>query len=205
MNHKKFLPILLLAPLLVLTGCLKRKKAETKKTALQGKGIRLKKEGNDNSLDKADLEEFLLAEEEEPFHHKKMIIDTETQKHQVISWKDDEEATVLQPIYFNFDAYAIRQDQQKALKDDIKAAKKITAQKNVGLRIEGHADKHFISETYNLAVSQKRATKVAQEFAEAGIDKELLKPVGFGANKLAVNDSGKNEANRRVEFATIKA
>lgn len=207
MERKNFLSItLLILPLLFLTGCKKNKKIDDKKTSLnQSRGIKLQS-GKAAVLDSdRELEEFLLADNDEMFGTKKVKIDTETIQHKTISWKDDQaDGSSLEPIYFGFDKSEIREDQKNTLAYDITEAKKIV-QKGNALRVEGHADKHFISETYNLAKSQERANKVVNALADAGIDKTYLKPVGFGADKPAVNVSGKNQANRRVEFVTLKA
>ncbi len=105
----------------------------------------------------------------------------------------------FKPVYFDFDKHNIREDQKAILNHDIDAAKKITND-GVSLTVEGHADKHYVSEVYNLAVSQRRAHTVAHKLAESGVKSSSLKPVGFGAEYPAVDVSGKEQKNRRVEL-----
>ena len=61
------------------------------------------------------------------------------------------------------------------------------------------------SKGYNLAISQKRAHTMVNALADAGIDKSLLKPVGFGATRPAVDMPGKVQENRRAEIVPLTA
>ena len=206
MQIKRFFNIILLSvPLVFLTGCMKKKvKADDKKSVMHaGAGIPLSGLKKSAKSHDKDLEEFLLDDSQD-IKAKKVTLSMDSHdEHREITWQDDtQQVTGFQPVLFDFDRFSIRADQAPVVARDAKLAKNEVAQ-GKGLRVEGHSDKHYISETYNLAVSQKRAHTVANVLAESGIDKDVIKPVGYGANKPAVDLPGKIQENRRVEIVTL--
>lgn len=200
MKRRSFLSVLLLAvPLLGLTGCLKKKKTE-KKVAQVGRGFDLSGSKRSSRKYGKDLEAFVLDDQDE---EAMKTIATNGQKQ--LAWKEEKAgAKAFEPVFFDFDRFNIRPDQQDAVKIDAEQAKTAVAQGKM-LKVEGHADKHYISELYNLAISQKRAHTMANALADAGVDRTALKPVGFGATKPAVDAPGKIEANRRAEIVPLSA
>lgn len=73
------------------------------------------------------------------------------------------------------------------------------------VEIAGHADSTG-PETYNMALSERRATSVARYLKEKGVETERLTIVFFGETQPAVpNNSIENRRkNRRVEFKILK-
>ncbi len=77
---------------------------------------------------------------------------------------------------------------------------------NPGLRVEidGYTD-DVGSAAYNRELSQRRARSVVEYLAEHGIDRDRMKPVGYGESKpIAPNDTESGRAkNRRVEVRIL--
>jgi peptidoglycan-associated lipoprotein len=105
----------------------------------------------------------------------------------------------LQPVYFDYDRWILREDAQRALREN---AEKIQANPGWGtLTVEGHADERG-SEEYNLALGDRRAAKVKRYLQDLGIPASQLRSVSFGESRPAAQ--GHNEAawryNRRSEI-----
>lgn len=200
MKAKSFLSVLLLAvPLMGLTGCLKKKKTE-KKMAEVGRGFNLSGSKKGAKRYGKDLEAFVLDDADE-----ESVSGVRANGQKQVAWKEEAGAAkAFEPVYFDFDRYTIRPDQQDAVKLDVAQGKTAVAEGKI-LKIEGHADKHYISELYNLAISQKRAHTMANALADAGVERAALKAVGFGATKPAIDAPGKIQENRRAEIIPLTA
>jgi peptidoglycan-associated lipoprotein len=70
-------------------------------------------------------------------------------------------AAKLEPIYFEFDQWSIREDQKELM---VKNSQWLKANPNAKVRLEGHCDERGTAE-YNLALGQKRA-EAAKAFLE---------------------------------------
>lgn len=107
----------------------------------------------------------------------------------------------LQTIYFDFDSYAIREDQKSVLK-----AAAIALRQNGGirLRLEGHCDERGTIE-YNLALGERRATEVREYLQNLGATTGQLETVSFGEERPADGGHGEESwaKNRRVEFNAL--
>jgi outer membrane protein OmpA-like peptidoglycan-associated protein/tetratricopeptide (TPR) repeat protein len=83
--------------------------------------------------------------------------------------------------------------------------------KNIGVELSSHTDSKG-SESYNMELSQKRADKAVEYVVSKGIDKNKIKPKGYGETMpVAPNElpNGKDNPegrakNRRTEFNVIK-
>jgi len=127
-----------------------------------------------------------------------------------LAWVDQDDGT--QPIYFDFDKYAVRDDQEPAVKEDIQYAKKELKKNDLvpqqaAVVVEGHSCHSAGSAVYNLALSNKRAKVVADRFKAEGL---AVKTVGRGAempaiiNGKAVTGGREQQAlNRRVEVKVL--
>ena len=71
----------------------------------------------------------------------------------------------------------------------------------VDVRVEGHTDSRA-SESYNLALSQRRAESVAAYLVSQGLNGSRLYPVGMGEGYPVADNGSKagRAANRRVDF-----
>lgn len=135
------------------------------------------------------------------------------------SWIDEEENRdeSLKTVYFDFDKYAIRKDQEATVCQDIQVLKnKLADAEKKGLKatiiVEGHADSSAGSRAYNLALSEKRAKALAGRFAGSGIPRSQVKVVGRGQecpamiNGKAVTGTPEQQwPNRRDEINIINA
>ncbi|MFH1729742.1 MAG: OmpA family protein [Pseudomonadota bacterium] len=104
----------------------------------------------------------------------------------------------LKVIYFDFDQYQIKKDQEQNVSKNINFLKKYD---NVNLLVEGHCDVRGSNE-YNLALGQKRAYAIQDFFDKNGISQKRVKLVSFGEERPALIGSGEDihSKNRRVEF-----
>ncbi len=204
MQIRSFLSVLLLiVPLMGLTSCCKKKKTENKNSKMSqsvGKGFPVSGSRNGLTSYGDDLDAFILDDEQSA-----APVSLKLNGGKQLAFNEDENSRkAFVPVLFDFDKYGIRADQEPVVQLDVATAKVAQAEGKM-LKVEGHADKHFVSEVYNLAISQKRAHTMANKLAESGIDKDILKPIGFGANKPAVNLPGKVQENRRVEIVALTA
>jgi outer membrane protein OmpA-like peptidoglycan-associated protein len=82
-----------------------------------------------------------------------------------------------------------------------RVAQFLQSQPNVKLRIEGHTDSRG-SDSYNDALSQRRAEAVARALVSRGVDSARIQAVGRGMQlPVASNDTAEGrQQNRRVEL-----
>jgi peptidoglycan-associated lipoprotein len=101
-------------------------------------------------------------------------------------------------VYFDYDSFAIK-DEYRGVIDS--TAKRLSAQRNQRVTIEGHTDERGGRE-YNLALGQKRAESVAKALTLLGVADNQIEAVSFGKERPAVQ--GSDEAawakNRRAEI-----
>ena len=100
----------------------------------------------------------------------------------------------LQPVYFQFDADAIPEDQRTGLGQTAECIQQAPADR--GVYVFGHADE-VGTEEYNIALSERRARAVADYLVRLGIERMRLNVVPKGESE----PSGIGGArDRRVEF-----
>lgn len=108
------------------------------------------------------------------------------------------QARQFNPLYFDFDSYAIRDGEQEMLAD---YTKRLADNGDLTVALEGHCDERGTT-AYNLALGQKRADSVRTYLTRAGIAAERLTTVSYGEERPA--DPRHDEAgwalNRRVEL-----
>jgi peptidoglycan-associated lipoprotein len=108
----------------------------------------------------------------------------------------------IKDIYFDYDKYDIRSDQQSSMGAD---AQFLGAHTSINVTIEGHCDERGSTE-YNIALGDKRATTVKNALVAAGIDANRIKTISYGKEKPFCTES--NEAcwqqNRRGHFVYMK-
>lgn len=130
-----------------------------------------------------------------------------------LSWTADQD-DASKAIYFDFDKYAVRADQEPVVVEDIsyvrKELKKNTIeQEPLTVVLEGHSCHSAGSKVYNLALSNKRAKVVADRFKAEGLS---VTTVGRGSEMPAlvagrpITGSREQQApNRRVEVKVVHA
>ena len=112
----------------------------------------------------------------------------------------------INPIYFNFDKWDIRSDAALELDNVVGILNKYTDMK---IEIGTHTDCRG-SDTYNLFLSQKRATSVKKYLESKGISEDRVNSIGYG-EKQPVNHCIKEgickedeyDINRRCEFIIL--
>lgn len=223
--------VLLLVMLLSVAGCGKKKKcaekpnANSKESTVSMPLTQDKKELS--SVFDDDIAEFALVDETTDADGKKQVPvatndanATDEDMGNEFAWIDEADETEqdLKTVYFDFDKYAIKKDQETIVSHDIEALKQTIALaekdgKKVTVVVEGHACHSAGSASYNLALSEKRAKVLKDRLVQAGISNANIKIVGRGQECPALTKDGKpvtgsREAqwlNRRDELNILRA
>ena len=210
--------VLLLVMLLSVSGCGKKKKAADKCLCSNGKEVAINMPTDQSkelqSVFDDDIAEFALVDE--PVADTKVAVADKVTKtgdavadedlNNEFSWVDDEDQSQqgLETVYFDFDKYAIKQDQEAAVNNDIQALKRTMAEaKKAGKKatavVEGHACHSAGSASYNLALSEKRAKVLKDRLVGAGIPSNEIKVVGRGQECPAIGKDGKPVTGSREQ------
>jgi peptidoglycan-associated lipoprotein len=116
----------------------------------------------------------------------------------------DEElfAQNIKDVYFDYDQYEVRADQQSALQAD---AAFLAQHPNIRFTIEGHCDERGSTE-YNLALGDNRANAVKNALAQAGITGDRVKTISYGKEKPFCTEHDEQcwQQNRRGHFVYQK-
>ena len=109
----------------------------------------------------------------------------------------------LKTIYFEYDRYNIKADQQPTLKANVGHIDKRPEWKQIVL--EGNCDERG-TEEYNLALGDKRANAVADYYIKLGVPSSKVVTVSFGSSRPAVqgHDESAYKFNRRVDTLVNK-
>jgi len=115
-----------------------------------------------------------------------------------VSVDTKKEKEILQIIYFDFDKYNLTDVSSNSIKKFIEEYKN----KIDTFLVVGHTDTKG-TDKYNLKLSIKRAEAVKLILINLGINKEKIKILGEGENKLLfqTEDEIKHPANRRAEIS----
>lgn len=105
------------------------------------------------------------------------------------------------PVNFAFDDATVRAEDEPALERFADVAQKHF--RGSIITVEGFADPAG-SQSYNVALSKRRAETVRSRLIERGLDEEQVRAVGYGKSRLVVpgasHDEPGAELNRRVVF-----
>jgi peptidoglycan-associated lipoprotein len=104
----------------------------------------------------------------------------------------------VKDIYFNYDKYDVRPDQEAALQSDIAFFKE---HPNVQFTIEGHCDERGSTE-YNLALGDNRANSVKNALVQGGVNASSIKTISYGKEKPFCTEHNEQcwQENRRAHF-----
>lgn len=105
---------------------------------------------------------------------------------------------VAERIFFDFDSASLSAASREALKGN---ARWLQEQEEVRIVIEGHADERG-SDTYNLALGEKRARAASEYLLSLGIEAERINIISYGEEK-ATSGAANEMAwarDRRAEF-----
>ncbi len=204
----------LLVLLISAPGCWGRKEkatpVKTVKNSTVNSEINIPMAGdNVKSFFDEDVEEFVLLDSQGIADQK-----SEDQKLATddFSWVQETTANGFKTVYFDFDKYGVRDDQQVSVESDIELVKQLLAKgETPTVVIEGHSCHSAGSRTYNLALSEKRAKVLADRLVEAGVARENIKIVARGSDvpahdktgKVVTGDRQQQWPNRRDEINVI--
>lgn len=114
----------------------------------------------------------------------------------------DEVNRQLQPVFFDFDKYDIREDQIPALQNNARVLKQ---NPSVSVLIEGHCDERG-TEEYNQALGERRAGAAKDFLGSLGIEESRLSTISYGETRPFA--LGHNEdswrLNRRAHFIAVR-
>ena len=108
----------------------------------------------------------------------------------------------VKDIYFDYDKYDVRADQQGSLQGD---AQFLQQHPNIHITIEGHCDERGSTE-YNLALGASRADAVKNALIQAGVGGDRIKTISYGKEKPFCTESNEScwQQNRRGHFVYEK-
>ena len=108
----------------------------------------------------------------------------------------------VRDVYFDYDADAIRPDQQSAVQGD---AQFLSQHPNIQFTVEGHCDERGSTE-YNLALGDRRANSVKNALVQAGLSVSRIKTISYGKEKPFCTESNEScwQQNRRGHFVYSK-
>lgn len=110
-------------------------------------------------------------------------------------------AKLLETIYFEYDADALRDDARATLDSKLPL---LNLNPALRVRISGHCDERG-SDEYNIALGRRRAETAKKYLTDRGIDPSRIETASFGRERPAVQ--GDNEdawaKNRRDEFEIV--
>jgi outer membrane protein OmpA-like peptidoglycan-associated protein len=108
---------------------------------------------------------------------------------------------VLRGVHFDFNKYNLRPEGKPILDA---AAQELQANPNVSVQVQGYTD-GIGSDSYNLALSNRRAETVRSYLIGRGVAAGRLSVRGFGkSNPVATNATEEGRAqNRRVELVAL--
>ncbi len=186
--------VFLLGLLVAVAGCGKKnKKADNKvKSNEVSKNVDIPvAEGDVSSFFDKDLNEFALVEDKGQPNSEFSFEDADKQGYKV--------------VYFDFDNYSLRKDQEESVAFDIARIKQSLADASVrGVKpvviIEGHACHSAGSATYNLALSEKRAKVLSDKLVAEGVSADAIKIVGRGKELPAMVDGKPCTGDREQQW-----
>jgi peptidoglycan-associated lipoprotein len=108
----------------------------------------------------------------------------------------------VKDIYFDYDKYDVRADQQAALQGDIAFLKE---HPGIKITLEGHCDERGSTE-YNLALGDNRANAVKTALTQAGLGADRIKTTSFGKERPFCTESNEQcwQQNRVGHFVYEK-
>ncbi|HZR32798.1 MAG TPA: peptidoglycan-associated lipoprotein Pal [Terriglobales bacterium] len=108
----------------------------------------------------------------------------------------------VRDIYFDYDKYDIRADQQATAQAD---AAFLSQHPNIKITIEGHCDERGSTE-YNLALGDNRANAAKQAMTQAGVAADRIRTISYGKEKPVCTEHNEQcwQQNRRAHFVYQK-
>lgn len=201
----------LLALIVLLPACGKKKgtkAASSGNVTLQREKETVKKGDKKKLFLDDNVKEFTFEEENEGGFSPASLKDSS--KLDLVAnreWEDrkaEQAKQGLKAIYFDFDQYVIRADQDAAFKKNLESVKKLTNQGKTVV-LEGHACNCAGDENYNMHLSEQRAKSVKKALVKHGVPADQLKTVGRGFEMCIVKSGTREQQapNRRCEIFVL--
>jgi peptidoglycan-associated lipoprotein len=107
--------------------------------------------------------------------------------------------TNVQDVFFDYDAYDVRPDEQPIISKDVQF---LTAHPALKIVVGGYCDDRGSTE-YNLALGENRANAVKQALVAAGIGGDRIRTVSYGKEKQFCTEENEQcwQQNRRAGFS----
>ncbi|MEM7828515.1 MAG: peptidoglycan-associated lipoprotein Pal [Candidatus Aenigmatarchaeota archaeon] len=107
----------------------------------------------------------------------------------------------LEPIYFDFDKYNIRDDMRKIIDANAQILKQ---NPNLKIRIEGNCDERGTNE-YNMTLGEKRARSAKDYLVTMGVSADRIEIISYGEEKPVCTEHNEEcwWKNRRADFVII--
>ncbi len=107
----------------------------------------------------------------------------------------------LDPIYFDFDKYSIRDDMRKIIDANAETLKQNA---NIKIRIEGNCDERGTNE-YNMALGERRARSAKNYLVTMGISADRIEIISYGEERPVCKEHNEDcwWKNRRADFIII--
>ncbi len=106
------------------------------------------------------------------------------------------------PVYFDFDASQIREDQVSRVIDNANFLKE---NQEIAIRIEGNCDPRGTNE-YNMALGERRALSAKKYLINLGVQEQNLETISYGEEQILLHghDELSWAQNRRDDFVIIE-
>ena len=111
------------------------------------------------------------------------------------------ESKLLKDIYFDYDKYEIRREDEEILRENAAFLKKNPKMK---IQIEGHCDERGTAE-YNLALGERRANSTKKYLVSLGITSDRISTISYGEER-PLDPRNNEEAwakNRRAHIVVL--
>lgn len=107
----------------------------------------------------------------------------------------------LQPVYFEFDQYYIRDEAREIMKAN---AEWLKAHPQTRIRIEGNCDERGTIE-YNQTLGQRRAASAKKYLTDLGISGSRISLISYGKEKPVCTESTEScwQKNRKGDFVPL--
>jgi peptidoglycan-associated lipoprotein len=106
----------------------------------------------------------------------------------------------VKDIFFDYDRYNVRADQQAAAQSD---AQFLAQHPSIKVLVEGHCDDRG-SEEYNLGLGSSRANAIKEYLVSMGVSADRVRTISYGKEKPFCNQDNEQcwQSNRRDHFGS---
>lgn len=205
----KYFPLCLLALIVTLPGCLRKKAATPSTVVATSKNV--DKKGARKRVYDEELGAFVLEDDadfdvfNQPAENTKSVAEANDE----LAWEQIEAANEdVEVINFNYDSTEILPTEQPKIAKNASYIKQELAKKpQANVAVSGHSCKLAKSEMYNNNIAQRRAEKLAKEYQKQGVPATKIKAVGRGATQPVETRDGETfqKVNRRAETSVVVA